>query len=57
MREMYVRLKNFTYISKYDIPKECISDILSENNFKKTLSPKDLEEYHMIRETIREFQN
>ena len=57
MEEAYVKLKDFTYISEYDIPKECISDILSENDFKKILSPKDLKEYHIIKETIREFQN
>ena len=54
MTEAYTRLKEFTYVSRFDIPKECISDILSEVDFKKLLSPKDLENYNKTKKILSE---
>ena len=54
MKESYIRLKDFTYVSKFDIPKECIFDVLSEVDFKKLLSPKDLENYNKTKKMLSE---
>ena len=54
MKESYIRLKDFTYVSKFDIPKECIFDVLSEVDFKKLLSPKDLENYNKTKKILSE---
>ena len=54
MKESYIRLKDFTYVSKFDIPKECILDVLSEVDFKKLLSPKDLENYNKTKKILSE---
>ena len=54
MTEAYTRLKEFTYVSRLDIPKECISDVLSEVDFKKLLSPKDLENYNKTKKILSE---
>ena len=54
MKEAYIRMKEFTYVSRFDIPKECILDVLSEVDFKKLLSPKDLENYNRTKKILSE---